>query len=249
MALTLHRNRGAIVPNSRLTFSASGGVEPYVYTVVPGGAGGVIDMNTGRYQAPSYLQLDPRKQIETIRVIDAVSEEAEATVIVGDILSVLVDILQNTFQWSPDRIYVQNQNILERSDERAFIVISEGYSVPFGSSNRGVDAESGLDYSQIIAHRSVINFDIKSYSMEAVYEKERIVMALSSQYSQNAQSALSFKISRLPSANGFVNLSSVTGSAIPHWYRVSMNVLHSKYASRPAEYYDRANAPGIISNP
>lgn len=57
------------------TFVASGGVEPYIFSVQPGGPGGTIDPDTGLYTAPS----DPAAVgVEVIEVIDAALEVATA---------------------------------------------------------------------------------------------------------------------------------------------------------------------------
>lgn len=249
MAISIVQNRGAVMPRGRAIFSATGGIPPYAYFVEPDGAGGSINSSTGYYTAPNFLQADPAKQVDTIRVVDSDGEIGYATIIVSDVLAVLVDILLKEFSWDTDRIYTQNQNMPERKDQRAYIVVSEGYSVPFGASSRASSTEEGMDYTRAVATRSVINFDIKSKSLEALHEKERILLGLCSNYSLNAQSALGFKIARLPSANGFVNLSGVDGSAIPYWYRVSINVIHAKYLVRASEYYDKFQGPTVTTNP
>lgn len=63
-----------VVPGANQQFQASGGIEPYVFSVADGGAGGTVDPDTGFYSAPGDTGFD------VVQLTDASLDEVEAEV-------------------------------------------------------------------------------------------------------------------------------------------------------------------------
>lgn len=79
-ALSISPTTALIAKNDNLSFSANGGVPPYSYSIVAGGAGSVSAI-TGQYTAPNFTGSN------TIRVTDALGHTSDASVTVTTNLS------------------------------------------------------------------------------------------------------------------------------------------------------------------
>lgn len=237
MAITLSQSLTAVTALTPVSFSASGGTSPYVFSVLPNGAGGFINPSTGMYTAPALVSSDPTKNFDTIRVTDAVSATQTTSLLVGTPLLLVCDILIKELNLTSDRVYIWDQKLNQPTDSELYIAVSMPSFQPFASTNVYVPS-SGLDSVQSLNVRAIVDLDIISRGPAARDRKEEVVLALNSTYAIQQQDANSFSISRLSSGGPFNNLSPVDGAAIPYRYKLSFSMQYSFTKLKPAQYFD-----------
>lgn len=249
MPITVSQTYTAVVPQKTVSFAAAGGVEPYLFEVVPGGAGGSINMTTGVYTAPNVASSDVLKSYETIRVTDYNSEEATAQVMVGTPLLLFCEILQRVLGLAPGRVYLWDQKILQPTDQGLFIAVSVPSCRPFGNINRPESVVGGLEQTQFVSMLAKLDIDIISRGPAARDRKEEVILALNSNYAQRQQEANGFSIGKLPSIGGFTNISMVDGTAIPYRYKISVNMQYAYAMTTPIDYFDTFENVEVITDP
>ncbi len=238
MTMTVQQTAHAVAANIPASFAGTGGMEPYAYTVVPGGAGGTINIATGVYRAPAVAPSDPDLMIDTILVTDYANVTATAQITVGRPIDLLCEILQRELGLSARNIFLWNQKILQPTDSGLYVAVSIPRVKPFGSSNRQVSTSGGMVAEQYGVFCATVDVDIISRGPEARDRKELVVLALSSVYSQNQQTANGFKVGKLPPHGQFVDLSSQDGTAIPYRYRISFLMQYAVGVTKPVDYFD-----------
>lgn len=250
MSLALTQNYTAIVPNSDFAqFVATGGTSPYAYTVLPNGAGGFIDPDSGNYFAPTSMTAYPATQLyDTIQVTDASSLTATAQILVGTPLFLFCDILQTQMGLDNNHCYLWDQKIFQPIDSALYAIVSVPMTKPFGNSNRPLNGD-GSQADQYVAMYAKVDIDIISRSPAARDQKELVVLALNSIYSQQQQEANGFYIGKLPISGGFVNLSSIDGAAIPYRYKISYAIQYQVNLINSVPYYDSFQPPQVYVNP
>lgn len=239
MPLTLKANTQHITKNVPTVVSASGGVEPYSYSVVSGGVGGSIDPASGKYTAPSSLGID------TIRVTDADSATAELQMNILSPLGLLAQIIQTELGLENGRVWFFNQKIDEPKDQNLYVVLRVMSVKPF-SNNLKYRENSGIDGVQTANFRSTVSIDIKSRGTEALERKEEVVMALRSQYSLQQQELNALKISAVPGE--IPNIGEIDGSAIPYRFNLTINLLYSVTKTRAVDYYDTFENVNVVTD-
>ncbi len=130
-ALTLIKNGSAVSPNLTLPTSGAGGVGPYTYAVLGGGAGGSIN-SSGLYTAPNATGID------TIQVTDSTTPTpltATGNVLIGNALELLCDILQTSLGLSQGQVYLWDQKIGLGTDYKLYVVVGVLFCKPFANSN------------------------------------------------------------------------------------------------------------------
>lgn len=243
MSLVLRSNASALAVGRRTSLQGSGGVEPYVYSVQPGGAGGSINASSGIYTAPLEMSDDPAKATDTVIVTDADDVTAEYSVLVTDPLGLVCDIIQNQMGLDDGRVYLWDQKIFEPTDSGIFIAVGVLKTKPFANNMEPVPSGGGMTAIGSINTMATLTIDVISRSYEAVRRKDEILLALGSLYSQSQQEANSFSIGRLPAAGQFVNLSNVDGAAIPYRFQIAVNVQYFVTIQKNADYFDDFNNP------
>lgn len=241
MSLHLTATRTAIGPGLQSSFLASGGVEPYVYSVVPGGAGGTIEngsANPGLYTAPAQANSNPRQAYDTIQVSDGNNDTATLQILVGSPLLLFLDILKTELGLNADHIYLWDQKIMQPTDSGLYVAISVIDSKPFGNTNRPDGSGAGLDAVQSINMLDTLGIDIISRGPAARDRKAEVLLALNSNYAQTQQEANSFKIGQLPAGGQFVNLSEIDGAAIPYRFRINVNLQYFVRLVKGVPYYN-----------
>lgn len=231
MTLAISQSATILAPNRGAAFGASGGVEPYSFAVVPGGAGGTVNASTGIYTAPNVFGAD------TVRVTDAAAATATAHISVGNPLQLLCDILRRELGLASNRVYLWNQKIMQPTDDGLYIAVGMPAPRPFGNVARFTPSVSGGEADQWVAMVALVDIDVVSKSTAALDRKEEVLLALASFYSQRQQEANGFSIGRLSSR--ILNLSEVDGAAIPYRFRISVNMQYAfSKTTAGASYYD-----------
>lgn len=249
MALSISQNFTAVVPSASFAnFLAAGGVPPYTYSVLAGGAGGSIDSSTGAYTAPSQMTAYPANKLyDTIQAIDSTPITpltATAQILVGTPLFLFCEIIRKQLNLPADHVYLWDQKDFQPTDSNLYVVVSIESCKPF--SNENVTLANG-DSQQITNMYAMLGLDIISRGPAARDQKELVIMALNSTYSQQQQEANGFYIGKL--STGFTNLSQVDGAAIPYRFHISVALQYAVSLTSAQPYYDNFNQPEIYTNP
>lgn len=249
MSLALNQNATAIAPGMTSFFAGSGGTPPYAYSIVANGAGGTIDPVTGFYSAPFTIPGTPISSYETVQVADSVNAIARAQILIGTPISLFCEILQTQMQLAPGRVYFWDQKINQPTDNDLYIAVSIPTCKPFANSITYDSGLTDLHSNQSVNMLATVDVDIISRGPAARDQKELVLMALNSVYSEQQQEANSFYISRLPAGGRFINLSQVDGAAIPYRYKISMNMQYAVNTIQPVQYFSTFLMPTVATNP
>lgn len=233
MTLTLTQTATAVGPGIQASFLGIGGTEPYVYSVVTGGAGGTVDASTGIYVAPATVQSDPAKLYDTVMVTDDDAATATTQILVGTPLLLFCEVLQQELGLAAGRVYLWDQKLMQPTDSGLYVAVSVPSCKPFANVNRNVNG----DAEQFVSMQATVDIDIISRSSAARDRKEDVILALNSIYAQKQQEANSFYIAKLPGSR-FLNISDVDGAAIPYRYRISIAMQYFYKKTKAADYFD-----------
>lgn len=230
MPLALLPTRAIVSPNLTTPFEATGGTEPYVYSVDPGGAGGSIDSN-GLYTAPGSFGND------VIRVVDDDLNEATSTVAILSPLEIFCDILQTEMDLDEGRVYLWDQKINSPTDFGLFIAVGVLAVKPFGVKSE-INPATGEE-TQSANFQSDLSVDVISRDTSALYRKEEIILALRSLYCEQQQALNSMRV--FPLAPRFVNLSGMDGAAIPYRFSYTVRIQYMINKTKVSPYFDQFN--------
>lgn len=238
----------AVAPGIHAWFLASGATGAVSYSVRPHGAGGIINNSTGAYTAPARMNEDPAMISDTIEARDSTGAIAIAQILVGTPLLLLCEIIQKEMGLARGRVYLWDQKIMQPTDGGLYVAVSMPTCRPFGNNIRFDNSAEGLDGVQTINMKSTVDLDIISRGPAARDQKELVVMALNSLYSEQQQEANSFYISRLPEGGRFINLSEIDGAAIPYRYKISFAMQYAVTKVSDVPYYNVFEAPQVVTN-
>lgn len=248
LPLILTQAATAMGPGLTTSVQGVGGIPPYSYSVLTGGTGGVVDSVTGVYRSPSTVNPNPKLTSDTIQVLDSSvpKQKALCQILVTDFMGLFCDIIETQMQLPPMRVYFWDQKIMQPTDSGLYIAVSNPTNQVFANTNRHVDlGDAGLVSQQNVNVMATFDIDAISRGPEARTRKEQILMALSSDYSQNQQTANSFFIGQFPPGARFLNLSFVDGAAIPYRYKISINVQYAISITSAVPYYDTFEQPQL----
>ncbi len=138
---------------------------------------------------------------------------------------------------------------MQPTDSGLYVAISNPSCKPFANTLSFNGAGSGLNSIPVVNMQATLDIDIISRGPEARDQKEQVLIALMSVYSQQQQEINSFTIGRLPSASRFINLSNVDGAAIPYRYKISMNMLYAVTQTVAVPYFNNYQGPTLTVNP
>lgn len=234
-------------PGLSTAITGQGGVEPYTYEVVAGGAGGtVVPVGGGSveaiYTSPAVVPIDPKLQFATLKVTDsAVPTPATATaqIMIGDPLLLFCDIIQKELGLANGKVYLYNQKIMQPTDDSLYIAVGVLNCKPFGNTNRPNTSGEGVQADQSVNMLAQLSLDVISRSTAALRRKEEVIMALNSTYAIQQQERNSFFIGKLPPGGQFVNLSSADGAAIPYRFNISVNIQYFARKVKEDSYFDQ----------
>lgn len=250
MALSISQNYSAVVPGATFPqFLASGGTSPYTYSVLSGGAGGSIDAATGIYTAPPVIQAYPPSLLyDTIQAVDSTSAISTATILIATPLFLVCDIIQTQMGLDSFHCYLWDQKIFQPTDSNLYVIVSVQSCKPFGNVSKILSTDGSM-VSQFVAMYAKLDIDIISRGPYARDQKEFVVMALNSIYSQQQQEANGFYLGKLPVSGGFINLSQLDGAAIPYRFRISFAMQYQASLVQSVPYYDSfTNPPQVYTN-
>ena len=134
MSLSLLQAYSAMALNCTMPFAGAGGTPPYTYSVQAGGVGGTIDASSGVYTSPNSVSTAAGTPLtDTVIVTDSTANTASGTILCGNILNLVVDIIQQGMGFSQDQVYVYNQKYLIPTDSRVYVAVGMLNSKPFSN--------------------------------------------------------------------------------------------------------------------
>jgi len=238
VSLVLTSSLSAISPNTNASFLGVSGAAPYVYTVIPGGAGGSINSSTGIYTAPNNTGTD------IIVVTDSTLATAQLPILVGTALDLFCDVIQKEMGLAASQVFFWDQKYTLPKDSQLYIAVEILSAKPFGSTN---SLDSNGNSLQSVNMMATLSVNIMSRSLEAVSRKEEVLLALQSNYAEAQQEANSFYIAKLSS--NFINLSQEDGSAIPYRFNISVNVQYYVTKTKAVPYYSNFSNATVVTEP
>lgn len=246
MSISLSQSYTAIGPGNTASFLATGGIPPYTYQVAELGVGGTINTSTGLYTSPSSVNSSPNTTYDTILAVDVVGATASRTILVGSVISLFCDVIQTSMNLQNGRVYEWNQKGFQPTDSGLYIAISIDTCRVIANTLQ-TDPTTGLDGVAYVNMWAMLGVDIISRGPEARDQKELVVAALNSIYSQQQQQKNAFLIGRTTTA--FTNLSRVDGAAIPYRFRLSVGIQYTIKNTLQVPYYDNFSIPDVDVNP
>lgn len=247
MSVSLTSGTAALCPGNSTQFLAIGGVGPYRYFVLRGGAGGTINETTGVYHAPAELSDDPQLMTDIVLAIDAVGGQARQPVLIGNALLLLCDIIQREMSLDAGQVYLYNQKIDIPTDSKLYIAVGVETCKPYTNMLIPDGSGSGLTAVQQTNFMATCSIDIFSRGLQARDRKEEVILALQSIYAQSQQETNGFYIAKISTA--FVNLSQVDGAAIPYRFNISVNLQYAVRKVKQVPYFDTFTEPDVTSEP
>lgn len=237
MSLTLTSNYSAVVPTANFVqFLASGGAAPYTYQVMSGGAGGAIDSSLGFYTAPDTMTAyPPSKLFDTVQATDSLGATGTSQVMVATPLFLICDIIHQGMGLDPFHCFLWDQKVFQPTDSGLYVTVALSSCKPFSNSFKELPDGTIQQYTSMYGR---IDFDAISRGPAARDQKELIILALNSFYSQSQQTANGFYLGKVPIMGGFINLSQIDGDAIPYRYKISFAIQYTVALTNAVPYYD-----------
>lgn len=151
-------------------------------------------------------------------------------------IKLICDILQKQLDLSKDQIWIYNQKRDIPNDFNMYIVVDYQGQRIIGSVRREKPTETGLVEYQSLHSLAVIRLDLFSRGNAARVNKDLVIMALNSTYSQQVQEANGFSIAR----NSFqvTNTSMAEGTAELNRYSISFNVTYMSETTKSIAFFD-----------
>ena len=184
MSLTFQSPVSALGFDCLINLAASGGTAPYTYELLEGVGGEITALEDGsvNYKAPSQY---PASQdcLATIKATDNLGDTAEVSMIVGDYLTIVCDILARELGLENNRVFLFNQKYEWPKDEKMFIEVGMGTSQTISDIPTYQDIGGKYYEIQTISMATPLEINIYSRGNEAVMRHPEIPMALNSVYS------------------------------------------------------------------
>ncbi len=250
MPLGINQTKTALIPFTTASFLAFGGVPPYSYSVVAGGAGGTIDVD-GNYTAPNALNVQVNQgslMYDVIQVTDSTPVTplvATTKILVGNALQLFCEIIAKRMNLAQEKVFLWNQKNFQPKDPGIYVAvdIQNQKMVANNISQSPDDPTKSVQYCVNVCDADI---SVISRGPDALFQKEAVAMALRSQYSENQQTANSFKIGRIPPA--WRDLSAIDGAAIPYRFMITVRLGYAVFAEQDEEYFDTFRTPMVITD-
>lgn len=248
MSLSLLQAYSAMALNCTMPFAGAGGTPPYTYSVQAGGVGGTIDASSGVYTSPNSVSTAAGTPLtDTVIVTDSTANTASGTILCGNILNLVVDIIQQGMGFSQDQVYVYNQKYLIPTDSRVYVAVGMLNSKPFSNGQAQPNGNgSGLHVTQSVNMKSVLSIYMLSRGPDALYLMPSLVMAMATPYAKAQQEFCSFSL--FPISNSLVSVSQGDGAAIPYVFNMAATVQYFVTNTVPVNYYSEFTNPTVYTN-
>jgi hypothetical protein len=227
MALSLSQTKTAMVPGNTSSFLGVDGTPPYTYSVQPGGQGGTIDPVGGTYTAPNLSAYNSTADnaSDTVIVTDSTGATASASILVGPVFILFLDIINTVMKLPPGRCFLYNGKGFQPTDAGLYIAVEVLNVKVFGNNTKFIPGPEIVVNS--VNCGCTLDLHIISVDNSALYLKEIVLASLMSPYSISQQEGNNFSIGRIPPGAQFNNLSEIDGPAIPYHFSIMINLIYS----------------------
>lgn len=234
MSLSLISNGTSLAPNGMIPFAGTGGIPPYVYSVVPGGVGGSINATSGVYVAPAETGFD------TIRVVDSILATATTVIGIQNVLEMVCNIIQTGLGLPNGRIWLWNQKVNIPIDEKLYITVGVEASKVFGNDITYLGSTAVVSCNVC----DTLSIDAMSRGPIARDQLNRIVLSFNSAYAEQQMELNSFRI--FPVSTPFLNISGIDGAAIPYRFRNTVKVQYFVTSVDSVQYFSTFDMPIVV---
>ena len=145
-------------------------------------------------------------------------------------------IIQTQLDLTDKQIWIYNQKRDIPNDFGVYYVVNYLGQRIIGNVRKEFESNQGLMEYQSVHNLANYQIDVLSRGNGARSERDKVIMALNSTYSQQVQEANGFQIAR----NSFqvTNTSEVEGVAELNRYSISFNVTYMSETRKSIDYYD-----------
>jgi hypothetical protein len=246
-SLTIISSYHAVAANGlTIPFGATGGIPPYTWSVLGGGAGGTIGSSTGIYVSPQQYKYGP----DIIQVTDVANNVSQYEILVCTPLELVCDIIQTAVGLSQGQVYQWDQKINIPIDEALYVAVGVQSARPFGNRPKYVGGGSDgapIQAIQTVNMVEVVSVDILSRSSIARDQKEQILLALSSPYAEAQMELNSFFVA--PLSTSFVNLSHIDSAAIPYRFQILVQLQYFSILTTYPAFFNTFGSPTVTTEP
>lgn len=228
----------ALAPRFTTYFLGISGTAPYVYSVIPGNAGGTINSSTGLYTAPTTTGFD------LVQVTDALGHTATATMLIGTPVELFCDVIMREMNLDQSQVYLFNEKYDVPNDSRLYIAVGVFNPKAFGNSNK-MDA-NGNSF-QVVNMMTTLSVNVMSRDRSAMDRREEVILALNSDYARSQCEINNFYISSIPVS--LVNLSEADGDAVLNRFNISVNIQYLVMKTKAVPYFDTFSTVGVTTEP
>lgn len=154
----------------------------------------------------------------------------------SDPIKHICNILQVQLDLSNEQIWIYNQKRNIPNDFDMYVVVNYLGQRIIGSVRKEVATVQGLLEYQSLHNLASFSIDVFSRSNKSRINKDFVIMALNSTYSQQVQENYGFQIAR----NSFqvTNTSEIEGTAELNRYSISFNVTYMSETTKSIDYFD-----------
>jgi hypothetical protein len=154
-------------------------------------------------------------------------------------IKIIGDILKNFMSLTDDQIWIYNQDFKIPETRGLFVLLQYNNSKNYSSTNTFIPAAEGVEVGQ----QSITSLMKEDYTInviskndEARQRKEEVILALSSNFSQDKQGEFQFQIARI--TNSFVNVSELEGAGMLNRFALNISLLAHYNKTIDTVYYD-----------
>lgn len=158
---------------------------------------------------------------------------------------ILADIISTDMSLDPDRVVVYDQNFKAPKDQDIYVTIALQTSRIIGSNNRFAPAEDGPPAKndreiKYISLSEIYNIEITSKNRDALTRYPAVVMALTSDYSEQMQEENQIRIFR---TGQVLDLSAIEGTSSLHRYRIPVIINSTQVLEKDITTYNSFQVP------
>lgn len=167
-------------------------------------------------------------------------------------LNLVVGLIRDYLGLASDQVVVYNQKWKVPSDDRIYITVgllaAKCYA-SYTTTEPFTDAQgrSGLKEITTLNSQEALSVNILSRGQAAVLRRDEVVLAFGSTMAEQLAEANQLKFGSLPV--GYVDLSTLEGTAMVNRYGITVNVLCARTQERVIEYFSQFQTPALVIEP
>jgi hypothetical protein len=226
----------AVAPGIQVPLSVTDNSQgpPFLWTVVQNQSGATLSFPDDLTTASVVYKAGPNYGRDMVSVTNTAGFVVSTySISVLDTINLVCDIIRTAMGLDSSQVYLWDQKLNVPIDERIYIAVGIQSTKVFG--NNILENNESVNIQQTLSIDVLGRLGVDGTN-GVITQKDFVVMALNSQYSQSQQEANNFYIA--PVTSKFLNLSRIDGDAIPYRFRLSVNVQYHGFANTISDYFD-----------